>query len=93
MIPVEYIIAFATGVVNIFKKYIPANIVPIISIMVIILFNILNAVIFGGSVAEAGKDAFITGGICIGMFAGGDYIRKAPNSLKCSREDCKESHE
>lgn len=89
MIPVEYIIAMSMSLVNIFKKYLPSATVPFVTIIVAILFNVLNAFLFGGEFLLAGRDAFISTGIFVGMFAGADAIRKSEKTpIKCTRENC-----
>lgn len=94
MIPVEYVIATSMALVNLFKKYVPAGAVPFATILTAIIFNLLNAFLFGGDFLMAGKDAFIATGIFVGMFAGADAIRKSDKTpIKCTREDCNKDQE
>lgn len=72
MIEVSYIIGLSMALVNLFKKNIPSNIVPLASVALAIVLNIANAFLFGGNLAESGKDAFISAGILVGLFAASD---------------------
>jgi hypothetical protein len=74
MIEVAYIIGLAMALVNIAKKrlHIPKDIVPVLSVLFAIILNIGNAVLYGGDLASAGKDAFVSAGILIGLFAASD---------------------
>ena len=75
MIGIQYVVAFALALTNVFKAYVPAKAVPFIAIIVTIAFNVLNATIFGGDILLAGREAFISGGITAGLFVSGDAIR------------------
>lgn len=76
MIEVEYIIAFAMSITNLLKNKIPVAAVPFISFTLAIILNILNAVLFQGNLAFAGKDAFCKAGIVVGIFNIGTVTRK-----------------
>lgn len=74
MIEVAYIIGIAMAIVNVSKKRmgIPKDLIPLLSVTMAIILNIANAGIYGGDLALAGKDAFISAGILIGLFAASD---------------------
>lgn len=76
MVEIQYIVAFAMGVINIFKDRLPKSVVPFAAIGLSVVLNLLNAYIFGGDLLTAGKDGFVIAGIMVGLFAGGDAIRK-----------------
>jgi hypothetical protein len=81
MIAMQYIVAFAMGVVNVFKAHIPSKAVPFVTMGLTIIFNLVNSYLYGeGNLLMAGKDAFIAGGIAVGMFAAGDAIRKSEHT-------------
>jgi hypothetical protein len=80
MIELAYIIGFAMAVVNAFKRSIPERFsafVPFIALFIAIVCNIINALLFGGDILIAGRDAFISAGIVVGMFAAGDAAGKS----------------
>jgi ABC-type uncharacterized transport system permease subunit len=77
MIQIEFIIAFAMALLNLFKHKLTETATPIAAIFLAVVLNVLNAILFGGDVTTAGRDAFVTGGIFVGIFASGTYIRKA----------------
>lgn len=72
MIQLTYIIGLAMAIVNLFKKRVPANAVPLIAVAVVIALNLGNAILFGGDPLLAFKDAFIGAGILVGLFAASD---------------------
>ncbi len=76
MIQLTYVLGFAMAIVNVFKGNIDKRITPFVALFLVIAFNVVNAFLFGGDLLAAGRDAFIQGGIAIGMFAGGDKLRK-----------------
>ena len=82
MIQIEYIIGFAMAISNTIKKQIPQNnkyqdIIPFVAVICCITLNIINALVFGGDITIAGKDAFISSCIVVGIFSGGNAIGKA----------------
>lgn len=76
MISVEYIIAFAMAFTNIFKNKLPVTVVPFVSFFLSIVLNIINALLYGGDFLLAGKDAFCTAGVIVGIFNAGTVTRK-----------------
>jgi hypothetical protein len=72
MIELAYIIGLAMALVNLFKKQLPANTVPLIAVAITVLLNIGNALLFGSDALLALKDAFIGAGILVGLFAASD---------------------
>jgi len=79
MIPIEYIIAFAMAIVNVIKKRIPetySDLIPFIAFIFSISCNMVNALLFGGDILIAGKDAFIAAGVALAMFSGGSALGK-----------------
>ena len=76
MIPLEYVIAFAMALVNLFKHKLPVAVVPISSFLLAIALHVCNAMLFGGDPMIAIKDAFVEAGIIIGLFTGGTMVRK-----------------
>ena len=72
MIELAYIIGLAMAIVNLFKKRVPANAVPLIAVTLVVVLNIGNALIFGGDMLMALKSAFIEGGMLVGLFAASD---------------------
>lgn len=76
MIEVAYIIGLAMALVNLVKSRIPASVVPLLAVLVSILLNLGNALLFGGDLASAGKDAFVSAGILVGLFAASDKASK-----------------
>lgn len=76
MIETVYVVAFAMGIVNIFKKQLPVNAVPLVSIAAAVALGVGNAAIFGGDILAASKDVFVASGIAVGMFVAGDAVRK-----------------
>lgn len=78
MIEIQYIVAFAMGIVNVFKSYLPAPVVPFVTMALTIGLNVANAYLYGdANILLASKEAFIVSGITVGMFAAGDAIRKS----------------
>jgi len=81
MIEIQYIVAFAMGIVNVFKSYLPAQIVPFVTMAVAVGLNMVNAYLYGdANLLLASKEAFIVSGITVGMFAAGDAIRKSEHT-------------
>jgi len=76
LVEIEYVVALAMGITNLFKPKVPVAVVPFATIIIALALNIVNALIFGGEVTLAGKDALITSGIMAGLFAGGTATRK-----------------
>ena len=87
MIEMSIILGLATGITNLVKKYISANLVPFLTLSLIVVLNIGNALIFGnGDLVLAAKDAIISGAIFTGMFVAGDKIRQSEgNEIKSDR--------
>lgn len=76
MISIEYIIAFAMAVTNVFKKKLPVALIPFMSLILSVVLNILNAIIFKGDPLLAGKEAFCDACIVVGIFNIGTVTRK-----------------
>lgn len=76
MIPLQYIIAFAMAVVNTFKKNVPSQAVPFITMAIAIVLHVANAWSVGENLQLAAQIAFIQTGIAVGMFVLGDKVRK-----------------
>lgn len=76
MIGLEYIIAFSMATTNLFKKKVPAELVQYCTLGTVIVMNILNAIVFKGDIAMAGKESFVAGLVATGMFVAGDAVRK-----------------
>lgn len=77
MIDITIIVAFAMAIVNLFKDKVPNPlVVPFISLAVAIGLNVANAALFGGDMLIAGREAFVTGGQIIGIFAAGSVVKK-----------------
>lgn len=77
MVQIEFVIAFAMALLNLCKHKLPETATPIAAIFLAVVLNVINALLFGGDLAIAGRDAFITAGIFVGIFASGTYLRKA----------------
>jgi hypothetical protein len=50
MISIEYVIAFAMAITNLFKNRLPVAAVPFVSLGLAIILNIFNALLFKGSI-------------------------------------------
>ncbi|ERJ11889.1 hypothetical protein [Haloplasma contractile] len=87
MIQIYYIIALAMSITNVYKKKIDKPLVPLLAFMTVILLNVLNAWIFDGVVKDAIKDAFIVGGVTIGLFNAGDMTRKTIDKVRARRSE------
>jgi hypothetical protein len=72
MVEVAYVIGLAMAIINLIKAYVPSNVVPLLSVALSVALNIGNAFLFNGDPAEAGKDAFVSAGILVGLFAASD---------------------
>lgn len=81
MLGMEYILGLSMGLVNIYKKSMPPQLVPFVTIGVALGLNMLNAFIFDGNIQLAAKDAIITAGIASGLFAAGDGVRKVTGKV------------
>jgi hypothetical protein len=87
MISIEYVIAFAMAITNLFKNRLPVAAVPFVSLGLAIILNIFNALLFKGSILLAAKDAFCGAGIVVGIFNVGTITRKlAQGENPLSRE-------
>jgi hypothetical protein len=80
MVEILYVVAFAMAVVEALKDKLPTRLLPFAAIGIVIILNLLNCLLFGGDLIEAGRDAFISGGIAVGIFAAGTAVRKATTS-------------
>jgi hypothetical protein len=76
LIEILFVVAFAMAVTEAVHDYLPTKLVPFAALGLVIVLNLLNAVLFGGDLLEAGKLGFIEGGIAIGIFAAGNGVRK-----------------
>lgn len=79
MIPIEYIIAFSMAITNIIKKRLSdknSDFTPLIAFTIAISLNIINALIFGGSVRESFSSGFVSAGISLALFSGGTSISR-----------------
>ena len=77
MINLQYILAFSIGVTEIIRKNFDGkfkNISPLIAFTLTVICNLINAYIFGGNLADAGKEAFITGGLTLAIFSSGTTL-------------------
>lgn len=81
MLGMEYILGLSMGIVNLFKKSMPAKLVPFATIGIALLLNALNAFIFEGNIQVAAKEAIITAGIASGLFVAGDAARKTTGKV------------
>lgn len=77
MIGIEYVIAFGMAVTNVIKKRVPENqsdLVPFISFAICVGLNVVNALVFNGSVSDAAKDAFVSAGVALTLFTTGSAV-------------------
>lgn len=72
MIEVAYIIGLSMAVVNLVKSYVQPNMVPLLAVALAVILNVANAFLFNGDPASAGKEAFVSAGILVGLFAASD---------------------
>lgn len=88
MIETQFIISFSMAVTNVIKRHVAAEYVPFITILLSVILNVLNAVLFNSELLTAAKDAFISSGIFVGLFVVGDSVRKSDKTkFKNEREN------
>ena len=80
MVEIVYVVAFSMAIVEAAKDKLPVRLLPFIAIGIAVVLNLFNCFLFGGTLLEAGRDAFISGGIAVGIFAAGTAVRKATTS-------------
>lgn len=72
---VAYIVAFALGVVNVIKKNINAQLVPVVTVILATALGAGFAVVSGQEVLSFAVDTFTISMITTGLFVTGDAVR------------------
>lgn len=87
MLAFGFVLGFAMFFTNLFKKYIKAEIatffVPMLTLVLACIFNVVNALIFGdGSVTVliAIKEAITVTAPLVGLFVTGDKLRQSDST-------------
>lgn len=70
MLDTQYVVGLVMAVVQVLKRWVPSEFLPLVAVFLGAGFNALNALAFGGDMVAAVKDGFIAAGLAIGIFSG-----------------------
>ncbi|MGE5589871.1 MAG: hypothetical protein ACM3ZA_04520 [Bacillota bacterium] len=70
MLETQYVVGLVMAVVQILKRWVPSEYLPLLAVFLGAAFNALNALAFGGDLVAAVKDGFVAAGLAIGIFSG-----------------------
>lgn len=70
MLETQYVVGLVMAVVQILKRWVPSEYLPLLAVVLGAGLNALNALAFGGDILAAIKDGFVAAGLAIGIFSG-----------------------
>ena len=66
----QYVVGLVMAVVQVLKRWVPSEFLPVAAVILGAVLNLANALIFRGDPMEALKDGFVAAGLAIGVFSG-----------------------